>query len=644
MSDHQILIVEDEAIVAMDLRQTLESLGYGISGVASSGEGALRSVAQHRPDLALVDVRLSGSMDGIEIAQVFKDQWSIPVVFLTGHASEEVLERAKVTEPVGFVIKPYVLRNLQTVIEIGLYKHEADQKKKAAERAVLESKRWLETTLSCIGDAVVALDPDGRLAFLNPSAERLFRVPLRQEIGSSFSGFDRLLDGAEENQSKLHRGDDDSASIQSLVLIDDVHGENIYLERSASPLHDESGRPLGTVYVFRDVTERRRAEQEKAKLEEQLFQAQKMEAIGQLAGGIAHDFNNLLTAIIGNLSLLKQRCPASMIERLDATEHACSRAAELVGKLLTFSKTNEGTLDAISIGPVVKEAVDIARITFDPRIAIQTEIAEELPSVRADVNQIHQLVLNLVINARDALQAKLRAGLTTSELKILVAAHKVESSHGTKLSLSVKDTGIGMDEETRNRMFEPFFTTKMLGEGTGLGLSVVYGIVKKYGGNITVTSVPGEGTEITVTLAGEADSRAPAPPPPPQLPPRKGHETILVVDDERLVRDIVAAMLEELGYTVYSAGGGAEGLERYREHQEEISLVLSDLAMPDMTGTSLFEQIRRLNPSVKLLLSSGYAAGIPEDEEVHKYGVLEKPYKLPELARRIREALEFKDH
>lgn len=638
MSNHQILIVEDEAIVALDLRQTLESLGYGVTGIASSGEAALRSAAERTPDLALVDVRLSGEMDGIETAQAFKDQWAIPVVFLTGHASEEVLERAKVTEPVGFVIKPYVLRNLQTAIEIGLYKHEADQKKKAAERAVLESKRWLETTLSCIGDAVVALDAEGNLAFLNPAAERLFRVPLKQEIGIPFSGFGRLRLFTESD----HTTDTSRDGIQSLLLEDDQ--ESIYLERSASPLHDELGRPLGTVYVFRDVTERRRAEQEKAKLEEQLFQAQKMEAIGQLAGGIAHDFNNLLTAIMGNLSLLKQRCPASMIERLDATEHACSRAAELVGKLLTFSKTNEGTLTPISIGPVVKEAVDIARITFDPRIAVETDIDEALPLVKADTNQIHQLVLNLVINARDALQAKIRAGLENPELLIKVTARKHRDPTGERqVAFSVKDTGVGMEEETRTRMFEPFFTTKMLGEGTGLGLSVVYGIVKKYGGQITVASELGEGTEITVFLTSASDPPPAAPPPIHHPPPRKGHETILVVDDERLVRDIVAAMLEELGYTVYSAGGGEEGLKTYREHQHEISLVLSDLAMPDMTGTFLFEQIRELNPSVKLLLSSGYAAGVPEEEKVQKYGVLEKPYKLPELARRIREALEHKE-
>lgn len=652
--DHKkkILIVEDEGIVALDIKHSLERLGYSICGIASSGDAAIEKAKATRPNLVLVDVKLQGEMDGIETAAAIKWLYHTPVIFLTAHSDADILERAKAAEPSGFVLKPYDLKELHSTIEIGLHKHEVEQK-------LHESRRWFAATLGCIRDSVVASDRNGRLNYINASAQQLLGLEKDEGQGDKLSGLLELFDPGTKERLDLTQmaqtGEGYSAARTAIIVT--RKSSEVSVELTAAPIRDNEGTYQGSVFVLRDISERIRAEQEKSTLEDQLFQAQKMEAVGQLAGGFAHDFNNLLTAIMGNLSLIHHKCPPDLIDRVKATEQACSRAAGLVSKLLTFTRTTSAPSSNLAIGPVIEEAVAIAKSTFDPRVHLTCSVDDKLPTVKGDPNQIHQMVLNLCINARDALQPKLRlatmSGTSPKEAAVTIRVYKTDKlvrksffrareKKASYVVIEVKDTGIGMSEETRSRMFEPFFTTKNIGEGTGLGLFVVYGIVKKYGGTIDVQSTIDVGTVMSISLPAAEGEASQSSFSSPHVTP-KGNETVLIVDDEGLVRDILRAMLEELGYKVIVSKGGEEGFNTFLAHKETIALVISDLSMPDMPGTVFFNKIREVNQSVKLLLSSGYAADAKALRgEPLSYDMLYKPYKLSELAQKVRDTLDGK--
>jgi len=400
----------------------------------------------------------------------------------------------------------------------------------------------------------------------------------------------------------------------------------------------------GVAIAFHDTTEHRRAEEERAYLREQLAQAQRMESIGLLAGGIAHDFNNLLGGILGYASFLKTRLAETdpMYRYVDTIERSGIRAAELTSQLLAFARGGKYDTKPVKVERIIEETLQIVGRTFDRSIEIVTRIDRSLPAIEADAGQIQQVLMNLFVNARDAMPG---GGRLIIEAHSMVldedyAKKRLGAKPGPYVVVSVTDTGVGMDKQTLSRVFEPFFTTKEKGKGTGLGLAVVYGIVKNHGGFIRVYSEVGEGTTFRVFLP--ASEKEEVPQGEQMIPLRGGNELILVVDDEESIRTLVADVLGSYGYKVLTAKDGEEAIEIYRERYSEISLVILDMIMPKMGGHETFRKLREINRDVRAILSTGFSQN-GRAQEILREGVrgfIQKPYNVQDLVLKVRKALD----
>jgi hypothetical protein len=395
-----------------------------------------------------------------------------------------------------------------------------------------------------------------------------------------------------------------------------------------------------------DVTQRIRAEEEQRQLELKFLQAQKLESVGSLAGGIAHDFNNILGIILGHASLLdhiKDR-PELLSSSVDAITKAVTRGSGLVRQLLTFSRKADTTQELVRVNDVIEELVKMLRETFPKTIVIETQLENKLPATSADANQLYQTFLNLAINSRDAMP---KGGTLTFSSSLQqgenLRGRFPDAEHGSYICVNVVDTGMGMDEETRRRIFEPFYTTKEIGKGTGLGMSVVYGVVTGHGGIIDIQSTPGKGATFSLYLpvkekgaTQQRDRRGETTEPP------GGTETLLVVEDEEMLRELVSAVLSSKGYSVLTASDGIEAITRYEAHQEKIALVLCDMGMPRLDGVGLISVLKEKNPAIKFLMVSGYLEP-NKKKEIEKLGVsafAQKPYEPNDLLRKIRQVID----
>jgi PAS domain S-box-containing protein len=415
-------------------------------------------------------------------------------------------------------------------------------------------------------------------------------------------------------------------------------GRPALLETLRVPLAGSDGRPAGLLGISRDITQRRQ-------LEEQLRQAGKLEAVGQLAGGVAHDFNNLLTAVLGNLSLVQKMLPADHPARdlLAASDKAAWRAAELTRQLLGFARRATVRLEPVDVNAAVAETVALLRRAIDPRIVLDGRPAPDLDTVLADLGQIGQVLMNLCLNARDAMPDGGTLTLETANAAVTVdhARRHVDARPGAFVRLTVTDTGAGIPPAARARVFEPFFTTKGIGRGTGLGLAMVHGIVRQHDGWVEVESEVGRGTRFDVYLP--RSGRPAVAPLPPAPPPDGGTETVLLADDEPMLRTLGKAILEAQGYRVLVAADGQEAVEAYRREAGRIDLVILDLSMPRLSGRDACRQLVALDPAVRVLLSSGYAADQAASvQEAGVRGFVGKPYRPAGLAAAVRAALDAK--
>jgi len=635
MTQPKILIVEDEAIVAMDLKLHLQDLGYGVAALASTGEEAVALATRLRPALVLMDICLGAGMDGIEAARHVQ-ALGLPVVFLTAFADDATLARAKESGPYGYLLKPYDERTLHSTIEMALYRHRMEQELKASEsrmRAIIEHALEL----------VIILDRSGLVTYASPSAERILgyrpgehtQRPALELVHIEDRGlYLQLLGELSESPGAIR-------TLELRVL--HKNGSPRLLEAITQNALDVAG-VHGIVINARDITERRQAELERIAMEAKVQQAQKLESLGVLAGGIAHDFNNLLMGIMGHagLALMEVGSDHPLRRRLQQIEVAATRAAELTNQLLAYSGRGKFQVEPLSLSRVVDEMENLLETVISKKAVLEHRYAQDLPLVDGDATQIRQVIMNLITNASDALgdrMGKITIATGTMVTGPLTACLAGTPPEGESVFLEVTDTGSGMEASTLPRIFDPFFTTKFTGRG--LGLAAVLGIIRGHHGAIQVFSEPGEGTTFRLLFPRSEQILEPSSPFNGQAVTYRSQGVILVVDDEEAVRSVASSTLERCGFTVRTASNGREGLEVYREQAAQIRAVVLDLTMPILGGDEVLAELRggeAPGNAVPVLLSSGYSSSDVAGN-LQRFGpihFLQKPYNPMDLIQKMR--------
>ncbi len=635
MAQKRLLIVEDERIIAEDIKRTLLQFDYNVIEIISYGEIVLERFDELNPDLILMDIMLAGKMNGIETAGRIKEKHNVPIIYLTAYANEPILESAKVTEPFGYLIKPFEEHELHATIEMAFYRYKIENNLRQSE----EKYRLL---FNSIADPIFIITEDGKKFFdCNDVVLNKYGYTKEELISSPASKL-YIKDEHEQLEHYLKGKNIGGSPIFTHIS---KSGEKIIVELHKSKIIFKNEHVL--LIIARDITKRKQAEDEKRTVQEQLFQSQKMEVVGKLAGGIAHDFNNLLTAINGysDLALKKIDTGSNAYNDIKVIKDCGERAARLTKQLLGFSRKQIAEKINIDLNLTITELEKMLHRVIGNEISLETNFKSPSCMIYADKSQIEQVLVNLVVNARDAIDGHGKIIISTTEELLteeFIKQNDLDTSY-KYIMISVTDTGVGMSEEIQEKIFEPFFTTKEIDKGTGLGLSTVFGIVKQNNGIIFVESVEGKGSEfkiylpqITVeTKEEEAEKNELE-----DLP--TGNETILLVDDEESIRDFLSEILEEQGYKVIKEPNGKKGLRKFKEISEKINLLISDITMPEMSGPELANELRKLQPDIKALFISGYINKnlIQEQSSNSNVSFLQKPFTYDSIISKVREILD----
>jgi PAS domain S-box-containing protein len=505
-------------------------------------------------------------------------------------------------------------------------------REKQAEQAARQAEERYRQIVESTRDGLWCMDAGGRTTFMNQQLARMLGSTPEEMLGRTV--FEIVhpegREAARASFARRQQGHDEVVE-RRFVRKD---GSDLWALVSAAPSWDERGEFAGVTALVTDLSERRR-------LEEQLLHAQKMEAVGRLAGGIAHEFNNLITGIVGAAELLALKFAATpeAMSELQSVRQGADRAAALVRRLLTFARKQTSSPRIVDLRDVFTSAERILASAVGEDVELDLERADLPCTARVDPAQIEQVLLNLGINARDAMPSGGRLGIAVKRERLVTGRGALPA--GEYVALVVSDSGVGMTPDVRERIFEPFFTTKSFAQGSGLGLSLVYGIVTGSGGTIEVDTAPGRGTVFTIRLPFVEGSEAPEPQREPGEPPG-GTETILVVEDDEMVRGITVRTLRALGYKILLAEDGVDALEVASRHRGTIDLVLTDVVMPRLGGPELVEKLRATRPDVRALFVSGYSEAALEDRGLlARLGTfLDKPYASAALAQKLREALD----
>jgi len=625
--------------IRLDVVNTAEEVLQRFSFVPEKTQPSAREY-----DVILLDYRLPG-MNALELFKELQDtrRPKLPVVFVTGLGDEEVATQAVRLGVTDYVVKnPGYLFQLPAVLENAHYRaevireHESLEKSEARFRQVVES--W--------PIAVAICEPEGQIEYINPVFNDIFGYTI-EEIPRVEDWFARAYPDPAYRESLLARWRtalEKAASKNRFVDSVEVQitckdGSIRTAECFAAMMENRA------LVMFVDITERKRAEEEKERLETQLRQAQKLEAVGTLAGGIAHDFNNILAPIIGWAEMALTKLPKTDSMRLGQEQilTAALRAKDLVKQILVFGRPGRDQQERpVELSSIVKEALKLLSASLPSSIEISHRI--EGGVANADPTQIHQILMNLCTNAAHAMGEKGILGVELSRVHLsendLADQSIVDLKPGPHLNLRVSDTGIGMDKATLERIFDPFFTTKEIGKGSGLGLSVVKGIVKQHHGAITVQSAPGGGSTFSIYIpAIEVDATEEIETEKPLL---KGTERILLVDDEQIVLNMATTVLEGLGYSITAEAESKRAYEVFGTGPAEFDLVITDYTMPELTGIDLALAIRRIRPDIPVIICTGFSEKMTDDRS-DELGLelLLKPYSIKQLSDTVRKVLDL---
>lgn len=669
----KILVVDDNSDDRRLLRYIIERKGHEAIE-AEDGLAGLRMAKIHRPDLIISDA-LMPLMDGYQfLRQVKADETTatIPFIFYSAtYRADRDVDLALALGAEAYIIKPKEPAQLWEEVEIILQGSEKEKtitpelisedeeylkrysqvvaakleekmrELQEAKAKVEESEAFIRNILESVDEGFIVIDRDYRIIMANEAYMRTLKKSRDEVIGRRCYECSHDIDKPcyENEEDCPARQTFESEKSHSAVHTHfDADGSPVYVEIKSYPMKNAAGEVSSVIEICIDITE-------KVKLENQLRQAQKLEAIGMLAGGIAHDFNNMLGVIIGYGSLLQRKMQEddpcrSYIDRMLVS---AEMAAELSRSLLVFSRKQPISPQPVDLNRTIRNIEKLLSRIIAADIHLKTDLTEEDLIIMADSGQIEQVLMNLVTNARDAMPGggSIEIGSALMRLDEQSARELGIGVPGAYAVMSVTDTGTGLGEETRKRIFEPFFTTKEPGKGTGLGLSIVYGIVKQHNGHITVESSAGKGSEFRIFLpviaAGAAGRKREE-----QQALRGGTETILLAEDSEPVRTVTAFMLKEYGYDVISASDGQDAIEKFMRNKESISLCLIDLIMPKKSGRKVYEEIRKISPSVKVVFMTGYFGQDTAMEDIvgGDAELIMKPVSSEGLLAKVREILD----
>jgi len=637
----KVLLIEDNPGDARLIQELLsESKGASFEiKVAERLSDGLEALLEKRFDIVLLDLALPDSSGLDTLAKAHSKARQVSIIVLTGLNDEELAVEAVRKGAQDYMVKGQIDENsLSRAIRYAI-------ERKQAEEALRESEEKYRTILESIEQGYYEVDIAGNFTFFNDSMCKILGYSKDELMGMNSRQYtdNETAKKVYEVFNRVYTTGRPNKIFDEEIIRKD--GTKRHVEASVSLMKDSEDRRTGFRGIMQDITERIRTEQEKKKLEAQLHQVQKIEALGTLAGGIAHNFNNLLMGIIGNTSLMLLESDSTHpnYERLKKIEKSVQSGSKMTRQLLGFAREGRYEVKPISLNQLVKETSDTFAMTKKD-IRVHRELAKDEFAINADQGQIEQVLLNLYVNAKDAMP-----GGGDLFLKTMNVTHKdmrgkpYEVKPGKYVLLTIRDTGIGIDKRTLERVFDPFFTTKGMGRGTGLGLASVYGIIKAHGGYIHIESKKRHGTTFDIYLpASEKEVEVEEKDLSEEI--LKGKETVLFVDDEDIVIDVGEEILMTLGYKALLARSGKEAIKIYKENKKKIDMVLLDMVMPDMGGGETYDRMKEINPNIKVLLSSGYSIDGQAEEILERgcNGFIQKPFNVKELSDKLREILDKK--
>ncbi len=673
----KILVIEDDKVDQMAFERFVRKghfpYDYEMVGSVMEASEILKS---ERFDAVVIDYLLK---DG-NAFDLFDKAGDIPIIVVTNIGDVEVAIRAMKEGAYDYLIKdsegsylktlPITVKNAITrkrvEEELKEYREKLEKlvddrmaelqkemnERRLTEAALRESEAKYRLLAENVTDCIWTIDLNLQFTYVSPSIKRLLGyTPTEMSVldVSEFLSADSAKIALNSFREQIAEDSKLSDSFRTRTLELEYlrkDGSTAHAEVNTSLLRDHKGMPIGILGVTREITERKQAEEEKQKLQEQLLQAQKMESVGRLAGGVAHDFNNLLTAILGYGELVLMDLPEDhpAIEKMEIICSAGEKAAVLTRQLLAFSRKQVLEINVVNLNSVVNNMEKILARVIGTDVFLKFKMKPQLPNVLADPGQLEQVLMNLAVNARDAMPCGGTLTIETSveELDKQHAQRHGGITSGVYVVLSVTDTGDGMSYEIRERIFEPFFTTKELGEGTGLGLATVYGIIKQHKGGIWVYSEPGKGTTFKIYLS-IVDDKETKTDKKVSVVNAHGIETVLVVDDEPGIRRLIIDVLQPLGYRTLEASCGEEALQVSATTEDSVDLLLVDMVMPGMNGLELAETLEADWPEIKVIFMSGYADSVIADRAKssgHEKNFLQKPLTPGTLTNKLREVLD----
>jgi CheY-like chemotaxis protein len=624
-----VLVVDDDITIRILARESLEQAGFEVEE-AENGLFALSALERFQPDIVLLDVVMP-EMDGFSVCANLRSRPEgslLPVLMMTGMDDSASINRAYEVGATDFITKP---------INWLILKHRVQYMLRAnsSMKDLVRSEEKNRALLGAIPDLMFQVSEDGTI--LDFKAAKDFQLLMSASDYIYKNVRDVFPPDVATQTEKYMKKTFETGEGQTFEY-QIFHGsDQQYYEARVVVCGDHEA-----LTIVRNITDQKQAEEEKKRLEGQLQQAQKMQALGTLTSGIAHDFNNLLMGVQGHLALMSLNASDkdSDDEHVQKMEKIVQKGSALTKQLLGFARGQKGEACSTDLNDLIEESSEMFGRT-KKEIAIRKQYERALWTVEVDRGQIEQVLLNLYVNAWHAMPSGGDLYLQTENVTIdQEYAKPFNVKPGRYVKIGVTDTGEGMDEETRQRIFEPFFTTKVMGKGSGLGLASAYGIIKNHGGIINVYSEKGEGTTFTIYLPAlqkevkEEEAVAAV--------VLRGNETILLVDDEDMIIEVGERMLASLGYTVLLARSGEEALDVYQRNGRKIDMIVLDMILPDMNGKEIYKRLKEANPDIKVLFASGYSMNNQTIEIVRGgcNGFIQKPYTMPQISQSIRKLLD----